>query len=252
MKRMWAEQVLPRLELPQSGFYFKTFRTVGIGESHLAERLGDLAQLENPSIGTYARRDGVHVRVAASAATLEAAQALAESSEIAVQAKLEGFIYGTDEQTLPEMILEQLRSRSQSLGIIESISGGIMSDELTNAKGSSEAFFGGTVAYAAQAKLKLGVNPEILEQHGAISPQTTAALAQIARSSFGADWGLACTGAADNSFGDSMPAGTLFVAIATPDNQILEFKSVVAGDRRTMKERAAFNALGTLWRAMKT
>jgi nicotinamide-nucleotide amidase len=169
MKRMWTEQVLPRLELPQSGFYFKTFRTVGIGESHLAERLGELAKQQNPSIGTYARRDGVHVRVAASASTLEAAQELAALSEQAVQEKLAGFIYGSDDQSLPEVILEQLRSKNQTLAIIESISGGIISDELSNPKGSSDVFQGGSVAYSNTAKIKLGVNPEILEQHGAIS-----------------------------------------------------------------------------------
>lgn len=250
MKRMWTEQVLPRLELPQSGFYFKTFRTVGIGESHLAERLGELAKQQNPSIGTYARRDGVHVRVAASGSTLEAAQELAQSSQHAVQEKLTGFIYGTDDQSLPEIILEQLRQKKQTLAVIESISGGIISDELSNPKGSSDVFQGGAVVYSSAAKIKLGVNPEIIKQHGAISQTTTTELAKIALSNFGADWGLACTGAADNTYGDSMPAGTLFVAIATPNGELLEHQLIVAGDRRTMKERAAFTALGTLWREM--
>jgi nicotinamide-nucleotide amidase len=250
MKRMWTEQVLPRLELPQSGFYFKTFRTVGIGESHLAERLGALARLENPSIGTYARRDGVHVRVAASASTLEAAKALAQGSEAAVQENLHGFIYGTDEQTLPEIILEKLRDQKQSVAVFESISGGIVADELSNPKGASEVFVGGAVVYADQAKRRMGINPAILEQHGAISAETTQELALLARSSFGADWGLAATGAADNTYGDSMPAGTLFVAVAKPDGTVVESKLIVAGDRRTMKERAAFQALGMLWKAL--
>ncbi len=252
MKRMWTEQVLPRLELPQSGFYFQTFRTVGIGESHLSERLGELARLENPSIGTYARRDGVHVRVAASAATLEAAKAIAQSSEKAVQEKLEGFIYGTDQETLPEVILEQLRQKNQTVAVVESISGGIISDELSNPKGSSDVFMGGSVAYSSQAKIRLGLSSELLKQHGAISLETSQSLALLARIQFGADWGLSCTGAADNTFGDSMPAGTLFVAIAKPDGTVTEQQITVAGDRRTMKERAAFAALGALWRAMKT
>jgi nicotinamide-nucleotide amidase len=251
MKRMWAEQVLPRLELPQSGFYFKTFRTVGIGESHLAERLGELAKQQNPSIGTYARRDGVHVRVAASASTFDIAQEMAQSSQQAVQEKLAGFVYGTDDQSLPEIILEQLRQNKQTLAVIESISGGIISDELSNPKGSSEVFQGGAVVYSSQAKIKLGVNQKILEQYGPISQQTTAELAKIARANFAADWGLACTGAADNTFGETMPAGTLFVAIVTPTGELLEHQLIVVGDRRTMKERAAFSALGTLWRAMK-
>jgi nicotinamide-nucleotide amidase len=250
MKRMWAEQVLPRLELPQSGFYFKTFRTVGIGESHLAERLGALAQQENPSIGTYARRDGVHVRVAASATTFDLAKALAQDSQNTVLEKLQGFVYGSDEQTLPEIILEQLRTKKQTVAVLESISGGIVADELSNPKGASEVFVGGAVVYANQAKLRLGLSQKTLEQHGAISPEASAELALLARSQFGADWGLAATGAADNTFGDSMPAGTLFVAVAKPDGTVVEQKLIVAGDRRTMKERAAFQALGMLWKAL--
>jgi nicotinamide-nucleotide amidase len=250
MKRMWAEQVLPRLNLPANGFYFKTFRTVGIGESHLSERLGELAQGSNPSIGTYARRDGVHVRVAASADTLEEAAKLAAPVEAKVRSLLEGFVFGEDEQTLPEVVLEMLRARGQTLAVLESVTGGLISDELTNTPGSSHAFHGGAVVYSDQAKVKLGVDQVTLSQHGAISTAVTRALALQARAHFGADWGLAATGAADNSLGDSMPAGTLFVSIAKPTNETVDLQLTVAGDRRTMKERAAFFTLGALWREL--
>jgi nicotinamide-nucleotide amidase len=251
MNRMWSEQILPRLNLPANGFYFKTFRTVGIGESHLSERLGVLAQAANPSIGTYARRDGVHVRIAASADTLEHAAKLAAPVELQVRALLEGLIFGEDDQTLPQVVLDALEAQNQTLAVIESMTGGLIADELTNISGSSDTFHGGAVAYSAQAKVRLGVDPQMLTKHGAISPEVTRELALRARTHFGADWGLAATGAADNSFGDSMPAGTLFVAIAKPNGDMHEVQLTVAGDRRTMKERAAFFTFGALWRELQ-
>jgi nicotinamide-nucleotide amidase len=251
MKRMWAEQILPRLNLPANGFYFKTFRTVGIGESHLSERLGELGQGSNPSIGTYARRDGVHMRVAASADTLEAAAKLAAPVETNVRQIFKDFIFGEDEQTLPEIMLELLRTRGQSLAVLESVTGGLIADELTNTPGSSDTFHGGAVAYSAQAKRQFGIDAQTLDQFGSISPEVTRALAVQARARFGADWGVAATGAADNSLGDQMPAGTLFVSLAKPNGETVDVQLTVAGDRRTMKERAAFFTMGTLWRELR-
>ncbi len=250
MKKMFLEQLLPRLSLPQNGFHYTTFRTVGIGESHLAERLGALTQGSNPSIGTYARRDGVHVRVASSAATLIEAEALAAPTELEVRKALSGFIYGTDEQTLPGVILELLRSKGQTLSVIESITGGLIADVLTDTAGSSDAFQASAVAYSNTAKRHFGVSESTLEQHGAISAQTTRALALEAKTRFGSSWALAATGAADSSLGNTMPAGTLFVSIAKPDGSVVDAALTVAGDRRTMKERAAFFALGALWREL--
>jgi nicotinamide-nucleotide amidase len=252
MKRMFLEQVLPRLNLPQNGFRYRTFRTVGIGESHLAEKLGALTRASNPSVGTYARRDGVHVRVAASAATLDEAARLAAPVELEVKQKLEGFIYGADDETLPGIVLQALRARGQTLAVLESVTGGLIADELTNTPGSSDTFHGGAVVYTAQAKTRFGVNPTTVERFGAISPEVTREMALCAKERFGAAWGLAATGAADNALGDSMPAGTLFVSIAKPDGSVHDTKLVVAGDRRTMKERAAFVTLGALWRVLNS
>jgi Predicted nucleotide-utilizing enzyme related to molybdopterin-biosynthesis enzyme MoeA len=76
MLPMLEEQLLPRLALPDAHLWSRTFKTGGIGESHVAELLGDLTQASNPSVATYARADGVHVRVAAKAGTKTDAEAL--------------------------------------------------------------------------------------------------------------------------------------------------------------------------------
>ena len=247
MKQMWAEQVLPRLNLPSSGFYHKTFRTFAIGESHIAERLADLTQSANPSVATYARRDGVHVRVAASAATLEAAQALAKPVEAKVQAALEGHIYGFDDESLAAIVGQLLVKRGETIATLESLTGGLLADELTNVSGASRYVQGGAVMYSNDAKILMGVKPETIAEHGAVSSETALEMAIAAKEKLNATWGLSTTGVAGPDPSEGKPVGTLFVGVAGPSGA-KAYALPTAGDRRTIKERAALNALGQLWR----
>ena len=247
MKKMWAEQVLPRLNLPSSGFYHRTFRTFAIGESHIAERLADLTQSANPSVATYARRDGVHVRVAASAATLEEARALAKPVEQKVQATLEGHIYGFDDESLAVIVGQLLVKRGETIATLESLTGGLLTDELTNVSGSSRYVQGGAITYSNDAKIRMGVKAETIAAHGAVSMETALEMALAAKEKFGATWGVSTTGVAGPDTSEGKPVGTLFVGITGPSGaQAYALPS--AGDRRTIKERAALNALGQLWR----
>jgi nicotinamide-nucleotide amidase len=249
MKRMWAEQVLPRLNLPSSGFYHRTFRTFAIGESHIAERLAALTQSANPSVATYARRDGVHVRVAASAATLEEAKNLAQPIEAKVQAALEGHIYGFDDESLAAIVGQLLVKRGETIATLESLTGGLLADELTNVSGSSRYVQGGAITYSNEAKIKMGVKPETITKHGAVSSETALEMAVAAKTQFGTTWGVSTTGVAGPDASEGKPVGTLFVGITGP-NGAEAYALPTAGDRRTIKERAALNALGQLWKQL--
>jgi nicotinamide-nucleotide amidase len=249
MKKMWAQQVLPRLNLPSSGFYHRTFRTFAIGESHIAERLTNLTQSPNPSVATYARRDGVHVRVAASAATLEEAKILAQPIEQKVQAALEGHIYGYDDESLAKIVGELLVKRGETIATCESLTGGLLADELTNVSGSSRYVQGGAITYSNEAKIKMGVKPETIAEHGAVSMESALEMAIAAKTQFGTTWGVSTTGVAGPEISEGKPVGTLFVGVAGP-NGAEAYSLPTAGDRRTIKERAALNALGQLWRQL--
>jgi len=252
MKRMWTDQVLPRLELPASGLYTHTFRTFAIGESHIAERLGAaLTQSSNPSVATYARRDGVHVRVAASGATPEAAQALAGPVETAVLAALEGHVYGTDDETLASVVGRLLTERSETVATLESLTGGLVADELTNVPGASRSMLGGAVAYTNPVKVLFGVRADTLESAGAVSRETAIELAEAARARFSSTWGVATTGVAGPEPSEGKPVGLVYVAVAGPDGSHAA-ESMLSGDRRVVKERAAIAALGMLWRRLSS
>ena len=250
MTRMWTDQVLPRLTLPTSSLYAITFRTFAIGESHVAERLADWTKSANPSVATYARRDGVHVRVAASGDSLDQAKRLAEPVMQSVTALLEGHVFGSDKQTLPGVIGELLLARNESVAVLESLTGGLILDEFTNVPGASAYVQGGAVVYSNDAKLRMGVDPETLNRFGAISPEVALEMALAAREKFAASWGLASTGEISENFGAANPTHKVFVAIASPNGQAEWFEATTAGDRRTFKERVAMTALGQLWRAL--
>ena len=250
MTRMWRDQVLPRLTLPTSSLYAITFRTFAIGESHVAERLADWTKSFNPSVATYARRDGVHVRVASSGDSLRAAQTTAQPAIEDVQTALEGHIFGTDDQSLPGVIGELLLARGESVAVLESLTGGLILDELTNVPGASRYVHGGAVAYTNATKIRMGVNASTLEQHGAISREVALEMALAALEQFGSNWGIATTGEISENFGAANPSSKVFVAIASPDGQAECFEATTAGDRRTFKERVCMTALGQLWRAL--
>jgi nicotinamide-nucleotide amidase len=250
MKRMWQEQVLGRIAWPVAGFYSLTLRTMAIGESHVAEKLGVLTQAANPSVATYARRDGVHVRIAASAASQAAALALAAPVIEQVEASLGRYIYGSDDDSLALVVGRLLKANNQTVAALESLTGGLLLDELTAIAGASAYVVGGAVTYNDQIKLQFGVNPATIAAHGAVSRATVLEMAEAARERFGSTWGLATTGVAGPDPSEGKPVGMVYIALAGPTgSHASELKLI--GERRTIKERTVFAALGLLWRALR-
>lgn len=245
MKRMWLEQVLPRLELPQQAFFHTTLHTSGIGESNVAEMLGsELTQAANPSVATYARRTGVDVRVAASASTLEAATALAQPVLAQVEHLLERFIFGRDDETLASTVLKLLEGRSETVAVSETASGGLIADSLSNTP--SSAFLGGVVAKTPHIQAHFGATP-VTDAHSLVSEQTALELAKYIREELGATWGLSSVGILDSSEGTEV--GLVYLAVVGPNHQKVHSVNW-AGVPRQIKERASQFALMGLFRAL--
>lgn len=126
MVRMWREQALPRLapHLPRRAYRSINIRTLGIGESAAAELLGDLTTATNPYVGTYAKDDGVHIRITASAPVDRDADALLAAVLHEVRVRLAEWIYAEDDRPLSAILLDHLRAAGLQLGLIESGTGG--------------------------------------------------------------------------------------------------------------------------------
>lgn len=126
MHRMWAEQVAPRLTRLMTGQSVSstTLKTIGIGESAAEQLLEDLVAVDNPIVATYAKDDGVHVRVTAKGATVEKAEQLRDEAVAAVKHRLRAYIYGVDSTTLPDALAKLLLPSRHRISIVDEGGGG--------------------------------------------------------------------------------------------------------------------------------
>jgi nicotinamide-nucleotide amidase len=145
-------------------------------------------------------------------------------------------VAAVDVDDLPEVVLEELRGRQQTLSVAESCTGGLLSAHLTDVPGASEVFLGGVVSYSNEAKEQLiDVPHETLVEHGAVSEEVARAMAEGVRARFGSDWGAGITGIAGPTGGtDEKPVGLVHWAIAGPDGVSAQHH-VFLGDRAIVR-----------------
>ena len=253
MTRMWDEEVAPELLKRHDGTVLikRTLKTSGIGESNVDEALSPLLKSTNPAIGIYARSDGVQVRIGAKAATPEAARALIEPVEAEMRRILTPFVWGVDDDTMESVLGEILAQRGLTLAALESCTGGLLADTITNVPGSSRYFRGGIVSYATEVKEQMGVDAAVIEKHGVYSAETAAAMAAAARKTLQADIGIGITGVAGPEPDGDVPAGQVYIALdgggKVPDQSIA---FLFAQSRTAIKRRAVTQALTLLRRAL--
>jgi nicotinamide-nucleotide amidase len=251
LRRMWSQEAAPRLELSEAALFTKTFKVLGIGESAVAERLGELTLQANPSVATYAKNDGVHVRVAAKAESQSEARALAQPALERVRRELERFVWGEDEDRLEALICHHLGERGQTLATIESVSGGWLSEQLTAAPGASKYYRGGMVAYSRQAKMAFGVPEGLLEAHGSVSAEAAQAMAEAAKELLNTDYALATTGVAGPAEYEDHPVGEAYVAVCGPEGDAARSLKLPPGERDYVRERVVYTALSLLWSQLR-
>jgi len=253
MTRMWDEEVAPELLRRHTGTVLikRTLKTAGIGESNVDELLSPLLKSSNPSIGIYARPDGVQVRIGAKAETPEEARALIRPVEAEARRILGPYIWGADDDTFESVVGRGFAERGLTLAVMESCTGGLLADVITNVPGASRYFRGGIVAYATEVKRLMGVDPEVIERHGVVSRETAAAMAAAVRNALQADVGVGITGVAGPDPQDGVPVGQVYVAVdgggKLPD-QAIDF--LFAQSRQAIKRRAVTQALLALRRAL--
>ncbi len=253
MTRMWEEEVAPQLAKLSTGTILikRTIKTAGMGESNVDEAISHLLKGNNPSIGLYARADGVHVRMGAKAATAEEARALIEPVEAEIRQILAPHVWGTDDDTFESVVGEALAERGLTLAAMESCTGGLLSDTITNVPGSSRYFRGGIVSYATEIKEMMGVAPAIIAEHGVVSAETAAAMAAAVRQRLDADIGVGITGVAGPDPQDGVPVGQVYIALDGGENfppQALAFQ--FNQSRTAIKRRAVTQSIMLLRRAL--
>jgi len=253
MNRMWEMEVAPELERRHTGVVLvtRTLKTSGLGEGSVDEMLSPLLKSTNPSIGIYARADGIHVRFAAKAATADEAREMIEPLEEEARRILAPAVWGADSDTFESIIGEMLADRGLTLAVMESCTGGLFSDVLTNVPGSSRYFRGAIVSYATDVKEMMGVDPGVIAEHGVISAETAAAMATAARERLGADIGIGITGVAGPDPQEGAPVGQVHIALddGSPGPPA-SISYVFSQSREAIKRRAVTQALHLLRRTL--
>ncbi len=252
LRPMLSKQVAPMLGeiVPDEGGakrFCRIYRTVSIGESQVEALVGpELEKMDGLEIGYCARLGEVDLRCIGTPDLLERAEAI-------ILPALGKHLLSRDGKTLEEILVRRLRESGQTLAVAESCTGGLLAHRLTNAPGASAVFVAGLTTYAYSAKTALlGIDPALIQEHGAVSEPVAAAMAAGARRAVGTDWALATTGEAGPESGEGKPVGTLFVALAGPgDAKPVTESHFFPTDRESFKYRASQAALDLLRRTLE-
>ena len=220
----------------------RTLKITGISEGGVDEMCGDLLKAANPSIGVYSRPDGIHVRIAAKAMTETEAEALIRPVEAELRGRFGEHLWGVDDETMQEHVGKLLVERGLTLATMESLTGGLLGDTITNVPGSSQYYRGGIVAYQTEMKIKYGVSRGAIERHGAVSEETAIEMARAARRELGADVGIGVTGVAGPTEQEGRPVGAAYMAVAGAGKHATHYGKY-PGRRGDIKTRVVTNAL---------
>jgi len=236
MKRMMNEEVIPKLRktFTMPTIVHQMIRTVGVGESVLAEKIGawEKALPDHIKLAYLPGLGEVKLRLTAVGNSSETLKAELDAQQAAVHPIIGSYVYGDGEETLEEVIGKILRAKKLTLSIAESCTGGYLSHLITSVPGSSDYFLGSMVPYAYEIKMRqLGVRPEVLEKNGAVSEPTIVEMANIVRAKFNSDIGVATSGiAGPGGATTDKPVGLVWIAYSDKHHTVTR-KLLLSKDR---------------------
>jgi nicotinamide-nucleotide amidase len=261
MADMFERAILPDLrgrlgDEDPSVIRSRVLRTWGTAESTLAEALAPRFEHHETKDTTLTVAflasgiEGIKVRLTAKAPTeLEALRALDEE-EVEVRELLAqrfgDITFGTDAQSMEDVVAALLLAQGLTLGVAESVTGGLIASRLVGVAGASEWFRGGIVSYASEVKRTLLGVPE----GPVVSDPAARAMAEGVRAAVGSDVGLSVTGVAGPETQDGQAVGTVFVGLALPGAEATSHELIVPGDRPRIRQYAAISALDLVRRGL--
>jgi nicotinamide-nucleotide amidase len=256
MRGLTSDTIIPllreRVGAAPIAIVSRTVRTTGIGESALAERLGDLAKGVNGlPLAFLPGWEGADLRLTSNSLPVDAAVRALDEAEQKLREAVGSFVYGGERDDLAALVLAMCRERGLTIATAESCTGGLLGARVTAIPGSSDVYVGGVVAYDNSVKKTLlGVRDASLSEHGAVSEQVAREMAEGCARSLGTRVGMAITGIAGPGGGTAeKPVGTVWIAVAgAGDTRTLG--RVYVGDREEIRLRATQASLDQLRRAL--
>lgn len=251
MKRLIEENLIPYLKekFPPSMIKkSKTLKITGLGESSVNELLRDYMNKQtNFSFGIYANPEDIQVQVTTQAPTEKETDKLLQSSVNQLTKILGNYVYGTDKQSLEEVVGNLLKNKKLKVAVAESCTGGMLGEMITRIPGSSKYFQGGVISYASIVKEDLlKVPPEVIKKYGEVSVQVARIMAEEVRKCCHSDVGISITGiAGPDGATEKKQVGLVYIALADGKKTITK-KHQLFGSRQLIRLRSARRALNML------
>lgn len=251
---MFDEQCVPRLReaLPARFIATRVLKAALIGESACDARIAPIyTQFTDVETTILAHLGDIQLNLTCSKPALDLAQARVDALANRIEEELEDLIYSSQGETLEQIVLFYLEMRGSTLSVAESVTGGLISQRLTNISGSSRSFYGGAVVYSNELKSEFAnVPPSVLERHGAVSKETAEAMAEGIRERCDTTLGVGVTGIAGPSGGtEEKPVGLVYIAVSDgKKTDVVERR--FSGDRERIRSYAAQTALDLVRRKL--
>lgn len=262
MKYITSNSLLPLLKKKTAGKKLKvikyiTLHTIGITESSLFEKIGDISEIESKrrdlkiKIAFLPANFEVRIRITVFAKNNKLAEKGLEFAVKKIKTKAGQYIYSYDESPIEKVIGALLIKKGLTLSIAESCTGGLIASRITDVSGSSGYFLDSITAYSDKAKIKLlGVKENTLKKYGAVSRQTAIEMAEGVRKISGADIGLSSTGIAGPSGATKQkPVGLVWLGYSDKNNSFAK-EFYFTKDRLRNKEIMSKMALELLRRVL--
>ena len=252
LKEMWSkegEKWLIKNSFSKKIISSKVLRFAGISESLLADKIPHLLKNNNPTVATYASTGEIKVRITAQGNSLNETKRFIKPIEKEL-IQLTGLkCYGTDNETLEELVFKLLLKRKETIAVAESCTGGGIGYKITKIPGSSKIFHGGVIAYNNLIKKEiLNVPQEIIDTYGAVSKQVVESMAKGVQKKFKVNWAISVSGIAGPTGGTkSKPVGLVNFCIKGPKTLITwEEKFGSNKTREDIQKLSVLNALDRL------
>ena len=255
-RMLMTHEVAPRvgrLHTAGTAIISRVLRTAGIGESSLAELMGDIEDVIAPVTMAYLPGlASVDLRLTAWKASATAAATLLDDASSHVRGRAGFYCYGEDDDDLAAVLLERARAEGLRVAVAESCTGGMVGQRLSAIAGSSDVFQGGVIAYHDAAKQTLlGVPGELVNAHGAVSEPVARAMAEGAARRLDAELAMSITGIAGPDGGtEDKPVGTVWHGFRVRGATVTKHR-VYPGDRHGVRTRATVWALFEMLRLLR-
>ncbi|MBQ0106121.1 MAG: competence/damage-inducible protein A [Armatimonadetes bacterium] len=246
---MLKEEVLPFLKeiCPGDVIFSEQLKTFGISESLLGEKLRPFSDRDNPTVADYLGDGDIEIRITAKGKSEEECRKLTGDTKKQIEEMLGDFVYGYNEDTIPSIAKNLLIEKGLTISLAESCTGGLIGKILTDFSGISSSLLFDAVTYSNSAKMKvLGVKPETLDKHGAVSQETAFEMCSGVRHITDSDIAISVTGiAGPNSDDTEKPVGLVYLCIYYKE-KYYPFKLNLLGSRDNIRKRTALTALNEM------